>query len=314
MTAQGKITVANMKPGTRILVTTDPDKAMSYRRPAGAALFLSRVKRGAIVATVESVTGWVNTDKGSLSLAAHQTAWLAPEGQGDQGAEKVAQEPVQRAEEPVSEREPEPVRRASGSIHIGTFRESCESHGCPGCPAPAPAPAAIEVGNVITFPGGKRRFEVIEVCTLDRMAKVAPLDPEDLRDPFWCGTGSMTVVPPVADVTTVQVGLEARESREVFQVIGPEWSACWTRYRQFVIGSSGQRAYLLSALPGTDPSAAIKVRVGDTIRADGVTWLVESEDGREPTLRQVSDELPGYDPEDRYEVNRARWEANHEVS
>lgn len=152
MTAQGKITVANLTNGTRVLTTIT-------RTYGEGPLYPARLKTGATVATVTTVefvqakTGGrgrytVTTDQGTMAgLSGSQTLWLAPA-------------------------DPAEVRAAARAAHLDQVAERAEADDLAEA---APFPGVGRIGELVTFPDVAPGAEA--AGTFTRIAlRVAALD------------------------------------------------------------------------------------------------------------------------------------------
>lgn len=167
-----------------------------------------------------------------------------------------------------------------------------------------PADPRCVPGDVVRIHRGTRLYEVLRVqedsstdrltgTVLDQsMARVAPCDPEDDREPQWIHVDLLHVVPPVAHIRTEPVTADqaldpsARVGAELVAVAGPGWAQDRPVLRQVatsqLFGDRLPHVFLL-AVDGTPegplPRAACPVaalRIGDALLVDGrchrVVW------------------------------------------
>lgn len=189
---------------------------------------------------------------------------VAPMGTPEPGPEDLSDLAQALADEDLEHLEPEEVR------------------------APKPRDLRCEAGDVVTIHRGDRLYEVLQVeedLARDRvtgeatdltMARVAPCDPEDHRDPQWIHVDLLHVRTPVARVHTVGITERVRQTQEVFTLAGRKRLVA---IRTILMDSRRVPVATLVEVPSLPVGREPHLRVGEAVVVDGRVFRVVDLEG-----------------------------------
>jgi hypothetical protein len=170
--------------------------------------------------------------------------------------------------------DPAPTAEDLSDLALDLAAEDLEHIG-EGDPFPAPGDPVAVTLDVVTIHRGDRLYEVIQLdgmSQLDGMARVAPCDPEDHRDPFWVSLDLLHVRPPVAYVATQEITERVRQTTEVFTLDGEDRPV----HIRTVLTDSRRLPYavLIPSWSATNPTPSGHLRSGEALIVDGRTFRV----------------------------------------
>lgn len=171
--------------------------------------------------------------------------------------------------------DPAPTAEDLSDLTAALAAEDLENIG-EGDPFPTPADPKAVTMDVVTIHRGDRLYEVIQLddmSSVDGLARVAPCDPEDHRDPFWVSLDLLHVRPPVAIVETHPITERVRQTQALFTVAGQEGVYV---IRTVLTDSRRLPEASLAQLPGVEGSVALAghLRSGEALVVDGRTFRV----------------------------------------